>query len=84
MSDRFNGNPREDSVEDRDARLEELTSAIHEALSASASRSQKPSSLNSLFRPQILANIREKNRLSRLWHTDRDPASKNGINCLQR
>ena len=39
LSDRLNGNPRLESVEDTDARLDELSNAIKEAMSASTPKS---------------------------------------------
>jgi hypothetical protein len=47
LSDRLNGNPRVDSVEDIDARIDELTSVFHEAMSASAPNSQATAGLYS-------------------------------------
>ena len=73
-----------DSVEDIDARLDELTNAIHEAMSASAAKSQPAKQLLLSILPMILANILEKNRLRRQWQFDRDPSIKNRVRCLQR
>ena len=73
-----------DSVEDIDARLDELTSAIHEAITASAPKRQPAKQPLPSIPPTILANIREKNRLRRDWQINRDPATKNRINRLQR
>ena len=61
-----------DSVEDIDARLDELTNAIHEAMSASAPKSKPAKQPLVSIPPTILANIREKNRLRRQWQIDRD------------
>jgi hypothetical protein len=60
-----------DSVEDIDARLDELTSAIHESMSASAAKQPLVT-----IPPTILVNICEKNSLRRQW-IDRDPDTKN-------
>ena len=73
-----------DSVEDIDARLDELTNAIHETMSASAPKSNPAKKTLVSIPSTILANIREKNRLRRHWQIDRDPATKNRINRLQR
>ena len=56
-----------DSVEDIDTRLDGLTNAIHEALSASAQKSHPAKQPLVSIPPMILANIREKNRLKRQW-----------------
>ena len=66
-----------DSVEVIDARLDELTSAIHEAMSASVPKSQPAKQPLVSVPPTILVNIHEKNRLRRQWQIDRDPATKN-------
>ena len=52
-----------DSLEDIDARLDELTNAIHEAMSASAPKSNPAKQPLVSIPPTILANIREKNSL---------------------
>ena len=49
-----------DSVEDIDARLDELTSAIHDAMFASAPKSQPAKQPRVFIPPMFLANIREK------------------------
>ena len=54
-----------DSVEDIDAKLEELTNAIHEAMSATAPKSKPAKQPLVSIPPTILAYIREKNRLRR-------------------
>ena len=63
LSGRLNRNPRVDSVEDIDARLDELTNAIHEATSASAPKYQPAKEPMNSTQSAIIANIREKNRL---------------------
>ena len=60
-----------DSVEDIDARLDELTNTIHEALSASAPKSQPAKQPLVSLPPTILANTREKNGLRRHWQIDK-------------
>jgi hypothetical protein len=64
--------------------LEEMSSAILEALAASTSESRPPDDP----RPQIPAciqdEIRLKNRLRRQWQINRDPALKAEVNRLQR
>ena len=72
-----------DSVEDIDARLDELTNAIHDAMSASAPKIQPAKQPLVSIPPTILANIRTKNRLRRQWQIDRDPATKNRKGGLQ-
>ena len=67
MFERLNGNPRVDSVEDIDARLDELTNAIHEAMAASAPKRQPAKQPLVSIHPTILANILEKNRLRRQY-----------------
>jgi hypothetical protein len=47
-----------DSVEDIDVRLDELTIAIHEAMSASAPKSRPAKQPLVSIPPMILANIR--------------------------
>jgi hypothetical protein len=73
-----------DTVEDIDARLDELTCAIHEAMSVSASKSQPGKQLLFSVPPTILANIREKNRFKRQWQINRNPVTKNRVNRLQK
>jgi hypothetical protein len=67
-----------------DKGLEELTSATHEATSASAPRRRPRADP----RPPLPASIQEeiclKNRLRRQWQITRNPALKAKINCLQR
>ena len=58
-------------VEDIDARLDELTSAIHETITASASKRQPAKQPLLSIPPTIIANIREKNRLRRDWQISR-------------
>ena len=84
MSDRLNVNPRVNSVEIIDAWLDELTNADHEAMSASATKSQHAKQPLVSVPPMILAKIREKNRFRRQWKIDRDPVTKNRVNPLQR
>jgi hypothetical protein len=62
-----------DSVEDIDARLDVLTSAIHETMSASAPKSQTAKQPNISILPMILVNIQVENRLRRQWQIDREP-----------
>ena len=73
-----------DSVEDIYSRLDELINAIHEAMSASAPKSKPAKQLLVSILPTILTNICEKNRFKGQWQIDRDPATKNRVNCLQR
>jgi len=73
-----------DSVEDIDARLDDLTSANHEAITASTQKRQPAKQPLPSIPPTIIANIREKNRLRKDWQINRDPTTKNRINCLQR
>ena len=61
----MDGNLLVDSIEDIDAKLDELTSAIHEAITASAPKRQLakqplPSNLHT-----ILSNIRDKYMMRR-------------------
>jgi Metal-dependent hydrolase len=84
LSDRLNGNPRVYSFVYIDARLDRLANAIHEAISASAQKSQTAKQPLVSILPMILVNIREKNRLRRQWQIDRDSATKNRVNRLQR
>ena len=65
LSDRLNVNFLVDSVEDIDARHDELNNAIHEAMSASAPKSQSAKLPLFSTPPTIFANIRENNRLRR-------------------
>jgi hypothetical protein len=67
-----------DSVEDIDAKLD----AIHEAMSASAPKSQPAKQPLVSIPPIILANIRETNRLMRQRQIDRDPVTKNRVNRM--
>ena len=57
MSGRLNVSPREDSVEDIDARLDELSNAIQEAMSASAPKGQPAKQPLVSIPPMILANV---------------------------
>ena len=59
LSDRFNGNPRVDSVEDINAMLDELSNAIHETMYSSARKSQHSKQPFFTIPPTILANISE-------------------------
>ena len=72
------------SIEDIDARLIELTNAIHEAMSVSAPKGQPVNQLLVSVPSTILANNHDKNRLRRQWYIDRNPATKNRANRLQR
>ena len=72
------------SVEDIDARFDELSSAIQEAMTASAPNRQLAKQALHAILPTILANSREKNRLRRQWQIDRDYATKNRVSRLQR
>ena len=80
----MDGNPQVESVEDIYARLDELTSAILEAITASAPKKEPATQTLPSIPPTILANIREKNRLRRDWQINRNPATKKRINRLQR
>ena len=71
-----------DSLAYIDARLDELTNVIREAMSASAPKGQSAKQTLVSFPPRILANIREKNRLRRQWQINRDPTTKNRVNRL--
>jgi hypothetical protein len=72
-----------DSVEDIDAKLDELTNAIQEAMSASAPKSKPAKQPLVSIPPTIIENIREKNRVRRQWQIDREPGTKTRVNCLQ-
>ena len=73
-----------DSVEDIDVRLDDLINTIHEAITASAPKRQPAKQPLPSVPPTILANICMKNRLMRDWQINRDPATKNRINSMQR
>jgi hypothetical protein len=64
--------------------LEELTSAIQEAIAASAPRRRPRADPRPLLPANIQDEIRLKNRLSRQWQITRDPALKAQNNCLQK
>ena len=68
------------SAQDMDSRLDEVTIAIREGISASAPANQPLVSTP----PMILANILEENRLKRQWQIKWDTATKNPVNRLQR
>ena len=70
-------NPRMDSVDDIDARLDEQTNAIHEAMSTSVPKSKPARQPLVSIPPTIIANIREKDMLRRQWQIDRDSVTKN-------
>ena len=53
-------------------------------MSASAPKSKPAKQPLVSIPPKILANIREKNRLRRKWQIDRDLATENRVNRLQR
>ena len=72
-----------DSVDDIDARLDEQSSAIYEAMSASAPKSQPANQAIVSILFTILPNIGEENRLRRQCQIGRDPATKNRVYCLK-
>ena len=76
LFDRLNGNPRVDCVEYIDSRIDDLTSVIHEAIAASAPKSQPPKQQQLSIPSTILANIREKDRFRRLWQIDHQDSNQ--------
>ena len=84
LSDRLDENSRVDSVPDIEDRLEELTIAVHEAMSASEPKSQPTKQSLVSIPPTILENIRENNGLRKQWLIERNPATKNRVDRLQR
>ena len=70
------------SVEDIDARLDELTNAIHEAMSASGAKSQ-PAKQPLLCIPPMI-NAKRRIGLGDSGRINGDPATKNRVNRLQR
>jgi hypothetical protein len=64
--------------------VEELTSAIQEAIAASAPRRRPHADTRPPLPASIQDEIRLKNRLRRQWQVTRDPALKAQVNRLQR
>jgi hypothetical protein len=84
LDDRLPGNPVVDDEEANDKCVEELTSAIQEATTASAPRSRPRAEPRPPLPASIQDEIRLKKRLRRQWQVTRDPALKNQVNRLQR
>jgi hypothetical protein len=67
-----------------DTCVEEVSSAITEALAASAPRRRPRDDPRPQIPARIQVEIRLKNRLRRQWQITRDPALKAEVNRLQR
>jgi hypothetical protein len=84
LEDRLPGNPVINEDESIDKCVEELSSAIQEALAASAPKRRPRADPRPPLPAVIRDEIRLKNRLKRQWQVTRDPALKARVNRLQR
>lgn len=70
--------PKPFGILDIDRALEKFTSTINFAIQSNSV--VKPRGNSNKLPPEIILEIREKNRLRRQWQTTRDPAIKNALN----
>ena len=64
-------------------RHDELTTAVHDVITASSPKRQSAKQLPSFIPPAIIATIRENNRLRRGLFINRDPTNRIRFNLLQ-